>query len=113
MVLQVQISQQRVRHIVQSYHLDGGEGSFFTYLEELMLHYPLPLIELSLVEILVESWLTVPFAKGEAFLDQVHGRLQQWEQQPIVSSLTADQFRTITGLDPTPVFGDHGSPRQV
>lgn len=106
MVLQEKINQQRVRHIVQSYQLDGGESAFFLYLEELIQRYPLPLIELSLVETLVENWLTVPFARGEAFLTQAHVRLQQWEQAPIVSSLSSAQFNAITGLDPAPIFGD-------
>ena len=105
MTLQDKLSQQRVQHIVQSYQLDGGDRPFFPYLEELMQRYPHPLIELALAETLVANWLTVPFERGTAFLSQVHLRLQHWEHEPIISSLTSDQFSTITGLDPAPVFG--------
>ncbi|MGB3614856.1 MAG: hypothetical protein WBA10_13770 [Elainellaceae cyanobacterium] len=106
MNLQDKISQQRIDHIVRSYNLDGDEkANFSAYLSELTQAYPLPLIELSLVETMVENWLTVPFQRGVDFLVQAHARLQNWESQPIVSTLTSEQFSSITGLDPFPVFG--------
>jgi len=106
MNLQDKIGQQRINHIVHSYNLDGDENANFSaYLSDLMQAYPLPLIELSLVETMVENWLTVPFHRGVVFLSQAHARLQHWESQPIVSTLTSEQFSSITGLDPFPIFG--------
>ncbi len=106
MNLYERVSQQRIKYIVQSYRLEGEEkAGFFAYLDNLMQAYPLPLIELSLAEIIVENWLSVPFNRGIGFLAQVHARLQHWEIQPIVSTLTSAQFSSITGLDPSPIFG--------
>ncbi|MGF1537293.1 MAG: hypothetical protein ACFB4J_12545 [Elainellaceae cyanobacterium] len=72
--------------------------------------YPLPLIELSLVETIVENWLSVPFCRGTDFLVRAHNRLQYWEVQPIVTTITSVQFGSITGLDPSPVFGAEQMP---
>lgn len=115
MELGEQINQQRVKHIISSYQLDGEEGeSFLIYLNELFLAYPTPLIELALVETLVSNWLTVPMVKGHSFLKQVHEQLKTWENQEIFSSIAPDQFQQITGLDPTPIFGPVGvSPSQT
>jgi hypothetical protein len=101
-----EISQQRVKHIISSYQLDGNEGnSFDLRLEKLLETYPAPLIELAAVETLVEHWLTVPMVRGVAFLAQVLVKLQTWELDTVVSTITPDQFQQITGLDPSPVFG--------
>lgn len=101
-----QLSQQRVKHIVSSYDLSGTEGKQFdSYLEELFEIYPCPLIELALVETLIDHWLSVPLVRGIKFLTQTHNKLRSWETQPIVSTVTPEQFQQISGLDPTPIFG--------
>jgi hypothetical protein len=106
MELQERLSQQRVKHIVSSYQLDGTDINRFTvYLEDLLQHYPTPLIELALTETLVDSWSTVPLVRGVEFLIQAHDKLKVWEHQPIVSTITPEQFQQITNLDPGPVFG--------
>ena len=106
MEIQEQISQQRVKHIISSYQLGGSETSQVdTYLEELLQIYPPPLVELALIETLVDNWLSVPLAKGVKFLTQAHDKLKAWENQPIVSTVTPEQFQQITGLNPSPVFG--------
>ncbi|NEP17405.1 MAG: hypothetical protein F6J97_10945 [Leptolyngbya sp. SIO4C1] len=99
------ISRQRVRHIVDSYCLAGSEAAAFaTYLESLLEEYWHPLIELALVETLAKGWSTVPLVKGIPFLQKVHRRLKQYQQSPIISLITPDQFEQITGLDATPIF---------
>lgn len=101
-----QLSQQRVKHIVSSYDLSGTEvKQFNSYLEELFEIYPCPLIELALVETLIDHWLSVPLVRGIKFLTQTHNKLRSWETQPIVSTVTPEQFQQISGLDPTPIFG--------
>ncbi len=106
MDLAEQISHQRVKHIVSSYHLDGEDGSTFAkQLQDLLITYPSPLMELALVEILVEQWLTIPPVRGLAFLTQVQQKLLLWEQQPITTTITPEQFEQISGLNPDPIFG--------
>lgn len=101
-----QLNQQRVKHIVSSYQLGGDEATQFDlYLQELLELYPCPLIELALVETLIDHWLAVPLVRGVNFLAQAHDKLKLWESQPIVSTITPEQFQHIAGLDPTPVFG--------
>jgi hypothetical protein len=101
-----QLSRQRVKHIVSSYQLGGDESTQFDrYLEELLQHYPRPLIELALVETLVDAWSAIPMVRGVSFLMKVHDKLKVWESQPIVSTITPSQFKQIAGLDPSPVFG--------
>lgn len=101
-----QLSRQRVKHIVSSYQLGGDEvAQFDRYLEELLESYPCPLIELALVETLIDNWLSVPLVRGTEFLAQVHDRLRLWDTQPIISTITPEQFQQISGLDPTPIFG--------
>jgi hypothetical protein len=104
--LQEQINRQRIQYIVQSYQLDGDESQQFSaQLTALLAHYPTPLIELALVEVLVQYWLSPPLPRGMAFLGQVQTKLQTWQTCPIVSTITPSQFHQITGLDPEPVFG--------
>jgi hypothetical protein len=104
-----EISRQRVKHIVSSYQLDGEESSQFdTYLEELLQHYPFPLIELALVETLIDCWISFPPVRGIPFLSQTHDKLKVWESEPIASTITPSQFQQITGLDPSPIFGPTG-----
>ena len=106
MELQDQLNQQRVKHIVSSYQLDGGESrAFDTYLNDLLTRYPSPLIELAITETLVDSWASIPLVRGIEFLKKAHETLQHWENHPIVSTLTPEQFQQVTGLDPSPVFG--------
>lgn len=100
------LSRQRVKHIVSSYCLGGDEvNRFDLYLDELLQLYPRPLIELALIETLIDYWLTVPLVRGVEFLVQAHDRLKAWESQPIISTITPEQFKQIAGLDPAPVFG--------
>jgi hypothetical protein len=101
-----QLSRQRIKHIVSSYQLAGDEvNPFESYLEDLLNHYPYPLIELALIETLIDNWLSVPLTRGIAFLSQAHDKLKNWDTQPIVSTITPEQFQQISGLDPTPIFG--------
>jgi hypothetical protein len=111
MELQEQLRRQRVKYIVSSYRLDGDDAhEFMADLDSLLRRYPMPLIELALAETLVDHWATVPMVRGIDFLKQVHEKLKAWECQPIVSTITPEQFQQITGLDPTPVFGADGIP---
>jgi hypothetical protein len=108
MQLRERIEQQRVKHIVSSYQLAAGDDweTFNNALNDLFNVYPTPLIELALVEMLVNSWLTVPLIRGQKLLIQVHEKLQSWKDCTISSTITPAQFQQITGLDPTPIFGN-------
>ncbi len=111
MELLEQLNQQRVKHIISSYQLNGSDtGAFDSYLDGLFRVYPSPLIELALVEILVDCWLQVPMTRGCQFLVQVQELLQSWENNDVVSTIAPAQFHQITGLDPTPIFGATGTP---
>jgi hypothetical protein len=107
MELWEQVSRQRVQYIVDSYQLYGDDtDDFADYLEELLLAYQPPQIELAIVETLVSSWFHLPFAKGMPFIDAIHERLKAWEVNPnLPPAISASQFQQITGLDPAPVFG--------
>ena len=106
MSIRNQIARQRVKHIVSSYQLAGqDEMQFATCLDALLHSYPLPLIELALVETLVDGWAAIPLVRGLAFLKQVHSKLNAWETGSIASTITPAQFQQITGLDPSPIFG--------
>lgn len=106
MEIREKLDQQRVKHIVSSYQLSGHEAAGFdSYLEELLQIYPYPLIELALIETLIDQWLAVPLTRGVEFLVQTHNKLKSWEHQPIVSTITPEQFHHIAGLDPSPIFG--------
>ncbi|MBE9075742.1 hypothetical protein IQ241_00240 [Romeria aff. gracilis LEGE 07310] len=104
MDLQQRLSRQRIQHIVDSYSLTADPPAR-AYLEALIGQYPHPLVELALAETLAQQWLTVPMVKGVSFLQRSHGRLKQWQTQPIFSAITPRQFEQITGLDARPVFG--------
>lgn len=122
MEIQERISRQRVKHIVESYQLEGNNATeqevsaFMTYLDDLFSSFPHPLIELSLTESLVKSWANVPMTKGVPFLTQAHTQLKKWKQQsldepfkgPIKSTLSPAQFSQITGLDPSLIFDEQG-----
>lgn len=106
MELRQQLNQQRVKYIISSYQLDGDEPeAFYAYLHRMFHLYPAPLIELALVAVLVNYWLRAPMQKGCQFLALVYEQLSAWEEQPIVSPISPEQFQQITGLDPTPIFG--------
>ncbi|MFN9167616.1 MAG: hypothetical protein ACK6CP_16925 [Pseudanabaena sp.] len=101
------ISRQRVKYIVDSYQLDGNDDEDFDeYLEDLLQAYAPPQIELALVEVLIESWRITPLVRGVVFLERSHELLKGWENKPIVLHISPTHFRLITGLDPTPVFGN-------
>ena len=101
------VSRQRVHYIIDSYELYGDvPEDFHEYLEDLMVAYAPPQIELAIVETIVESWLQLPIIKGMKFLEHAHTHLQNWEKTSQSSAkITSAQFQQITGLDPTPVFG--------
>ncbi len=101
------ISRQRVRYIVDSYQLEGEDNEDFDdYLEDLLQAYPPPQIELALVQVLTESWQTFPIVRGVNFLERSHQLLKTWENRIITAKVSPLHFHLITGLDPTPVFGD-------
>lgn len=113
MELGEQIKQQRVKHIVRSYQLEGNETeAFHEYLNQLLNCYPAPMVELALVEVLVNSWLRVPMPRGRAFLAQAHEQLKRWEDRGITTTIAPEQFHQITGLDPGPIFGLPNLPLQ-
>lgn len=106
MELWSQVSRQRVKHIVDSYHLDGEEVAHCAgCLEDWGELFPTPAIELALVEVLLGNWLTIPMPRGKAFFDQVQALLLQWQVASVSTTLSPEQFQQITGLDPGPVFG--------
>ena len=102
-----EISRQRVKYIVDSYELTGDDDNDFDeYLEDLFQAYASPQIELALVEVLIESWRFMPLTRGVLFLKRSHELLKSWESHPINPHTSPAHFRLITGLDPTPVFGN-------
>lgn len=112
MEIERQINQQRVKYIVSNYQLAGNEkAEFELYLEQLLQKYPSTLIELALVETLVRNWLRIPPIRGTEFLGEAQKQLQEWETQPVASTITPAQFQQITGLDPHPIFGSPKSAR--
>ena len=105
MELWEQVSRHRVHYIIDSYELHGDDmEDFDDYLDDLLIAYAPPQIELAIVETIVASWLKLPLTKGLEFIEQTHTRLKSWESKS-QTTLTASQFQQITGLDPTPVFG--------
>ncbi|TYQ27141.1 hypothetical protein PseudUWO311_09060 [Pseudanabaena sp. UWO311] len=102
-----EISRQRVKYIVDSYQLDGNDDEDFDeYLEDLLQAYTPPQIELALVEVLIESWRVTPLIRGVVFLERSHELLKDWENKPTAQHISPIHFHLITGLDPTPVFGN-------
>ncbi|HTL87787.1 MAG TPA: hypothetical protein VL134_00185 [Leptolyngbya sp.] len=110
MTLQQQIQQQRVRHIVSSYQLDGENNELCDACLTAMLQlYPTGLIELALVETMVQNWARVPMPKGIDFFQQVETLLNQWQTSAIAVSFSPTEFQLVTGLDASPIFGSSSS----
>ena len=111
MELKQQIEQQRVKHIISSYQLEGEDTiGFHQYLNDLLATYPSPVIELALVEVLVDGWLRLPMLRGCEFLTRAHDRIVSWQEHTLTSSIAPEEFLQITGLDPAPVFGCSKNP---
>lgn len=112
MDIQSELSRQRVKHIVDSYHLQGDEIALCDgYLDDLMSLFPMPAVELALVETLTQNWLTIPMPRGKAFFEKAEALLKQWkESQEVETTVSMEQFRQITGLDPAPIFGPEVPP---
>lgn len=105
------IQHQRVKHIISSYQLAGEDGcAFEQYLDQLLADYPTAVLELAIVETIVEHWLRAPLLRGCDFLHVVHGQVKVWRDCSIASTITPDQFQHITGLDPSPIFGQPNVP---
>jgi hypothetical protein len=103
--LRQRVDQQRVKHIIESFHLCGQDGSRFdARLDQLLGEYPSTWIELAIAEVLVLNWLIVPLPRGLEVLRQVHNLLAQWQDHGLTNLLTELEFQRITGLDPVPVF---------
>ncbi len=113
MEIQLEVSRQRVKHIVDSYHLPGDEVALCAgYLDELIELFPMPAVELALVETLVKNWLIIPMPRGKVFFEQAHALLKQWkESSEVNTTVSIEQFQQITGLDPAPVFGPQIPPQ--
>lgn len=103
--LRQRVDQQRVKHIIESFHLSGQVGSGFDdRLDQLLGEYPSTWLELAIAEVLVLNWLIVPMPRGLEVLRQVHNLLAQWQAHGMTNLLTEPEFQRITGLDPVPVF---------
>jgi len=121
MTLQQQIQQQRIKHIISSYQLDGeNRESCNACLSAMLQLYPAGLIELALVETIVQSWARVPMVKGIEFFQQVETLLNRWQtnsQAPLheVPAVSFDptEFQFVTGLDASPIFGSPSSPPSI
>ena len=128
MDIQQRIQTQRIKHIIDSYLLQGnnesgsrGTGdslgtasvqSFDSYLNELLAQYPHGLIELALVETLIKNWLNFPMEKGIPFLSAAHHRLKAWTENTFTLTFTPSQFTQITGLDAHSAFEALRKPSQ-
>lgn len=118
MTLQEQIQQQRVKHIISSYQLDGENCQMCDACLTAMLQlYPTGLIELALVETIVQNWARVPMVRGIEFFQQVETLLSQWQTDAEASlhgyvfavSFNSTEFQLVTGLDASPIFGASNS----
>ncbi|MEP0915920.1 hypothetical protein NC981_03750 [Leptolyngbya sp. DQ-M1] len=114
MSLQQQIQQQRIKHIISSYQLDGEDHELCDACLTAMLQlYPAGLIELALVETIVQNWARVPMVRGIDFFRQVQELLDQWQTDSIAVSFDAAEFQLVTGLDASPIFGSPSSPASI
>ncbi|MEL6135981.1 MAG: hypothetical protein AAFR42_01005 [Cyanobacteria bacterium J06628_6] len=107
MEIQALINRQRVKHIVDSYCLQGNEAETFElHLNELLSQYPSSTLELALIEVLVDGWSDMPMERGLSYLYKVRDRLQQWQLTGRDGRLTPAKFEQITGLDAAFVFSE-------
>ncbi|MER3434336.1 MAG: hypothetical protein C4288_13140 [Leptolyngbya sp. ERB_1_1] len=114
MTLQQQIQQQRIKHIISSYQLDGENcDSCDACLSAMLQRYPTGLIELALVETIVQAWARVPMVKGIEFFQQVETLLNYWQTNSIAVSFDPTEFQLMTGLDASPIFGSPSSPPSI
>ncbi len=114
MTLQQQIQQQRFRHIISSYQLNGEDSQLCDACLTAMLQlYPTGLIELALVQTLVQNWARVPMLRGFEFFQQVEELLTQWETSAIAVSFSPIEFQQVTGLDASPIFGSPSSTTSI
>lgn len=110
MTLKEQIQQQRIKHIIGSYQLEGEDHDLCAAcLTALLQLYPTGLIELAFVETIVQNWARVPMLKGIEFFRQVETLLTQWQTDTIFVSFTPTEFQLVTGLDASPIFGSSNS----
>lgn len=95
MDIQERITRQRVKHIVDSYRLDGDAvDTFADYLSNLLETYPQSLVELALTEAIVKGWSEVPMRKGLPFIHGVHDRLRAWHPDPESPSQRPSSFQS-------------------
>lgn len=114
MSLQQQIQQQRIKHIVSSYQLEGEEHELCDACLIAMLQlYPNGLIELALVETIVQNWARVPMVRGIEFFRQVEALLDRWQTDAIEVSFDSAEFQLVTGLDASPIFGAPSSSTSI
>ena len=115
MEIQALINRQRVKYIIESYHLAGDEAESFAHLlDDLFETYKLARLELALAEVLTESWAKVPMERGMAYLHKVRDRLELWRAEGLTHRLTPTQFEQITGLDASVTFDElDDSPAEV
>lgn len=113
MTLQTEIKKQRVKHIVNSYQLEGEDAeACATELNDLFQTYAPELIELALAETIALNWLTVPMPRGLPFFTQVRSLLDRWQAESIQLTLTPAEFEQLTGLSAEPISGmSDNSPR--
>lgn len=99
MELQSLIFQQRIKHIIDSYHLLGSESEADVVIngwQNLISTYPPYQLEMAVVSCLVAVWLEFPLPRGYAFLE----RLNKWLIEPEFLPVSIEQFRQLTGLEP-------------
>lgn len=114
MDIQAHITRQRVQYIVDSYQLDGSDGSTFAdYLTKLLAAYPQALVELALTEAIVKGWSEIPMKKGMPFIQEVHKRLRSWQTDLDIASQRMSAFKTANSkiLDTTPVEAEAAKPQ--
>ncbi|ESA36267.1 hypothetical protein N836_07960 [Leptolyngbya sp. Heron Island J] len=102
MDIQERITRQRVKHIVESYRLDGSDvDAFADNLTKLLEIYPQSLVEIALVESIVKGWSEVPMQRGMPFIQGVQERLRAWQPELWPSS----QLSSTCKSAPTSTLG--------
>ena len=96
---------QRINHIFTAYQLWGSQADRVRQqIIQLLAQYPAPLMELAIVEVLVQQWLTALFPRGLQFIDRVQQWLDACATVGISLTVLPPQFQAITGLDPHGVY---------